>query len=293
MSDRETNPCSANGRRFAERGARERAARVAEARQNDCGTREVVVGGVAAHRDENRQTGAHCGVDADPAVLDDEALGRVEAEVGQHLEVDVRSRLLVGDDVAGEDTDLAVRVLADRMTQHGPYGRLRRGRGDRHGPAGGQRLGDEAVDAGPAGQEARLDALGEQLGLAGVEALDEQRMVLRVLAEPAFAMTSGVNTLAIRSLPPPISQLLRVRRVVPADRQAELGERGVEGRQVPVPLGVGEDPVAVEDQRRHAQALPALPKTLMYEIVISRRAFDTGANRLGGSHFPAASAVLR
>src|SRR5665647_1636659 len=79
---------------FAQRASGERATRVAEARQHDGRAGEVVVGGVAAHRDENRQVGSHCGVDTDPAVLDDEALGRVEAEVGEHLEVDVGSRLL-------------------------------------------------------------------------------------------------------------------------------------------------------------------------------------------------------
>jgi hypothetical protein len=48
-------------------------------------------------------------------------------------------------------------------------------------------------------------------------------------------------------------QPLRVVLLRPAHRQAELLECLVERGQVPVPLGVGEHAVAVEDQRvRHA-----------------------------------------
>ncbi len=48
-----------------------------------------------------------------------------------------------------------------------------------------------------------------------------------------------------------------VLRDAPVDRQAELVERRVEGRQVAVALGVRQDAVAVEDERRAHRPAPA------------------------------------
>ena len=78
----------------------------------------------------------------------------------------------------------------------------------------------------------------------------------------------------MRSLPPPISQLLAVLLLGPAHRQAELLEGLVERGQVAVALGVGEHPVAVEDQGGH-QALPSLP---------NRRMWSLGHLHDGGAH---------
>jgi hypothetical protein len=56
----------------------------------------------------------------------------------------------------------------------------------------------------------------------------------------------------------------------PADREPELGERLVEGDQVPVPLRVGQHSVTVEDEgacstvgHRDHQAWPTLPNRSM------------------------------
>jgi hypothetical protein len=56
--------------------------------------------------------------------------------------------------------------------------------------------------------------------------------------------------------------------LVPVHGQSVLFERGIEGRQVPVALGVGKHTVAVEDQRSH-QARPELPKSRMCSRAIS------------------------
>ena len=103
------------------------------------------------------------------------------------------------------------------------------------------------------------------------------------VGRPAAATNSGVRRLAIRSLPPPI---LRRRPYSSTDHSTgrpNSTEGLVEGRQVAVALGVGEDAVAVEDERAHVQALPSLPKSRMWCFAISMTAARWTAKSLGGS----------
>ena len=89
----------------------------------------------------------------------------------------------------------------------------------------------------------------------------------------------------MRSLPPPIWSCPPVLLDGPLDRQPELAERLVEGRQVAVALGVGQDPVAVEEEGGH-QALPALPNIVMWPLAISITAARWARKRAGGSYSP-------
>ena len=95
----------------------------------------------------------------------------------------------------------------------------------------------------------------------------------------------------MRSLPPPIEQLAPVLLLGPLDREAELPERLVEGRQVPVALGVGEHAVAVEDERAHVQAFPSLPKSRMWYFAISMTAARWAVKIVGGSYSPGCSVM--
>ena len=52
-------------------------------------------------------------------------------------------------------------------------------------------------------------------------------------------------------------ELLGVVVLAPPDRQFVLFERGIEGGQVAVPLGVGQDAVTIEDQCGHSSPRPA------------------------------------
>src|SRR4029078_5889701 len=75
----------------------------------------------------------------------------------------------------------------------------------------------------------------------------------------------------------------------PRGRQPELSERGVEGGQVPVALGVADDAVAVEDERRHAR--PALPKSSICSRAMAITAARWARNWDGGSYLPGFSAL--
>ncbi len=100
----------------------------------------------------------------------------------------------------------------------------------------------------------------------------------------------------MRSLPPPISTLLRVLLLAPLHVQAELGERLVERRQVPVALGVGEHPVAVEDEGRHAgftRPFPRCRTVAARPVARSTMCWRTSANSDGGSHLSRSSAFFR
>ncbi len=168
---------------------------------------------------------------------------RVEAEVVEHLQVDVGGRLLARDDVAGEH------VAAGRPVRRRRRARARRAptaprRWTRRRPSSRWR-GRRAISRwmpGRPGSRPASHPFGEQLGLAGVQLLDQ------VGAFGAVVELAGDALLAAADL-----QLLGVGGLVPVDRQVELGEGLVEGGQVAVLLGVGQHTVAVEDERRHVR----------------------------------------
>ena len=81
-------------------------------------------------------------------------------------------------------------------------------------------------------------------------------------------------------------QLVAVLLLRPVQRHPDLDEGLVEGRQVPVTLGVGEHPVAVEDEGAHAQAFPSLPKSRMWCFAISITAVRWAVKMAGGSYTP-------
>ena len=89
---------------------------------------------------------------------------------------------------------------------------------------------------------------------------------------------AGHPLLAARDL-----ELERVLVLGPFDRKPELAERLVERGTVAVTLGVGEDAVAIEDERRH-QARPWLPNIPMCSFAISITAARWASNTFGGSY---------
>jgi hypothetical protein len=91
-------------------------------------------------------------------------------------------------------------------------------------------------------------------------------------------VSEGVGS--IRSLPPPMPSAMPY-SLGPLHRQAELTERPVEGGQVTKALGVGQDAVAIEDERAHAR--PSAPNMWMCSRVMRLTASRTWTKSLGGS----------
>ncbi len=112
-------------------------------------------------------------------------------------------------------------------------------------------------------------------------------------AKPAFATISGVIELAIRSLPPPILSFCAYVASLHVIGSPNSANARLNAGRWPSRSVSASTPSQSKINAGMAHTFPALPKMFAYEIVISRTALLTGANRLGGSHLPAASAVFR
>ena len=95
-------------------------------------------------------------------------------------------------------------------------------------------------------------------------------------------MKAGVKSVAIRSLPPPIRSSRPYSSSDHCDRQAELAEGGVEGGQVAEALGIGEDAVAVEEERGQ-RPLPSLPNMRMCSCAMAITSARWARKSDGGS----------
>ncbi len=189
--------------------------------------------------------------------------GAVDTQPLERQQIDVRRRLLVG---ARRPRRGWPRSARHPRPRHDPGWPARRARPRWRRRPGASRPSsaacDDAADARPGRDGAAGDHLGVDGGLAGVPAGDLRALSLGVgrqarRRDELGRQQRGHAFLAAADAQPPAVLLLG-----PLHGQAELPERLVEGGQVAVSLGVREDPVAVEDERRHLlghHALPALP----------------------------------
>ncbi len=121
----------------------------------------------------------------------------------------------------------------------------------------------------------------EQLGLAPVPARDLGQLPVVITGQPRGLHEPGCEQGGETLLAATDPQLLSVVVHAPLDRQAELPEGLVEGRQVPVTLGVGDHAVTVEDEQAHA--LPPEPNSRTWVRTISITLSRWWRNRVGGS----------
>ncbi len=129
------------------------------------------------------------------------------------------------------------------------HGALIGRRADRQMDARRVGLVDDAVDPAAHRQLAGRNDLHEDIGLQGVQMLDE-RVAVRDWNGPAGFLEIGAHPfLAAGDLEQDAVQLH-----VPHVFQTRGGEGAVEGDPMPVPLGVGENAVAIEDQCIHERA---------------------------------------
>ena len=210
---------------------------------------EVLVRGEVVHGDQARDPGAGRGEQAVARVLDDDGAGRGHAEVPQGERVDVRGRLLVRHDVAREHANARCQLGADGAFE----GRLdrgkRRGGRDGHRPPGVQGRADQAGDPRPRRDGTACHEVQVDLRLAAVPGRDDGPLALGVFGQAGLRDELGSEQAGHALLAAADQQLLTVLRDGPADGQAELLERLVERDEVAVPLGVGDNAVAVEDER--------------------------------------------
>jgi hypothetical protein len=146
------------------------------------------------------------------------------------------------------------KLAADGVIEHGPDRLLSGCRGDGQRPAGVRGRGGDPGDPRPSGQLAVGDDRLVARGLAPVPVREHRGLTVGVGGETVV----GDEVVGEQRRHPLLAaadlELLGVVVHRPVHRQPELRERVVEGGAVPVTLGVGEDPVAVEDQRRHREA---------------------------------------
>ena len=267
---------------------------VAERADDERRAGEVLVGGVAAHGDDRPQPGAERGAQAVGAVLDDDDLVGADAELLQCEQVDVGGGLLGGHDVPGEHGELRGELGTDGVLEHRADGRLGRRRRDGEPPALRGRLGHDPRDPGPA----RQDAVGHHRrvvrGLGLVPAGDQVALLVGVGGQVRGLDEHGREHGREAFLAAADREQVPVLLLAPVDREAGLGERLVERGQVAVALGVGQDAVAVEDQRgAHDDAFPAAPNSSMCTAIAACTAAEMSRNIDGGSHLSLARASAR
>ena len=146
------------------------------------------------------------------------------------------SGFLAGTTSPAKTANRAATSGADDVLEHRPHRLLGRGRGDGQRPAGVQRLVDDAGDARAAGQAPGRDHAPCRCAVLRLcQAASSSLLPVGVGGQAVpRRRTPSVSRLAIRSLPPPISQLSAVLLLGPAHRQAGLGEGLVERGQVAV-----------------------------------------------------------
>ena len=177
--------------------------------------------------------------------------------------------------------------------EDGADGGFRGGGGHREGPAGVVRFLDDPGDAGPGGHDAGFDEFLVDGGLALVPGQDGLVHGGLVGEAQVRADVRGEDA-AHPFLAAADFDLLRVFFNAPLHGDVEVGEGLVEGGQVAVLFGVGEDAVAVEDEGGHQRPpLPALPNCSVRSLTMVMISARVCLNSDGGSHLLFCSACLR